>query len=75
MKTENNMKKKEKKDVELPLFSYMSVSATTDNFSAVNKLGEGGFGPVYKVRHLIFLINVLFAQLRKPTLMTNLHEI
>jgi hypothetical protein len=75
MNTENNMKKQEKKDVELPLFSYESVSAATDNFSAANKLGEGGFGPVYKVRHLIFLMNVLFALLRKPTLMANLHEI
>lgn len=39
-----------KKDVELPLFSFSSVSAATCNFSAENKLGEGGFGPVYKVR-------------------------
>ena len=69
------MKKQDKKDAELPLFSYESVSAATDNFSAANKLGEGGFGPVYKVQHLLFLINVPFALLRKPTLMANLHEI
>ncbi|XP_058211363.1 G-type lectin S-receptor-like serine/threonine-protein kinase B120 [Rhododendron vialii] len=37
-----------KKDVDLPLFSFASVSAATDNFSDANKLGEGGFGPVYK---------------------------
>ncbi|XP_057963515.1 receptor-like serine/threonine-protein kinase SD1-8 [Malania oleifera] len=37
-----------RKDVKLPLFSFASVSAATDNFSAVGKLGEGGFGPVYK---------------------------
>ncbi|KAI8557709.1 hypothetical protein RHMOL_Rhmol04G0030800 [Rhododendron molle] len=37
-----------KKDVDLPLFSFASVSAATDNFSEANKLGEGGFGPVYK---------------------------
>jgi hypothetical protein len=67
MNTENNMKKREKKNAELPLFSYESVSAATDNFSAANKLGEGGFGPVYKVRHLLFIINVLFALLRKPS--------
>ncbi|KAG6709387.1 receptor-like serine/threonine-protein kinase SD1-6 [Carya illinoinensis] len=41
-------KKRGKKDVELPLFSYESVLAATDNFSTANKLGEGGFGPVYK---------------------------
>lgn len=56
--TKENLKKIGEKDVELPLFSYESVSAATNNFSAMNKLGEGGFGPVYKVR-FIFLMNVL----------------
>jgi len=51
MNTNNNMKKKEN-DFELPLFSYESVSIATNNFSAVNKLGEGGYGPVYKVRNI-----------------------
>ncbi|XP_031280042.1 uncharacterized protein LOC116138469 [Pistacia vera] len=37
-----------RKDVKLPLFSFASVSAATDNFSFTNMLGEGGFGPVYK---------------------------
>ncbi|XP_035542136.1 G-type lectin S-receptor-like serine/threonine-protein kinase At1g11300 [Juglans regia] len=46
--TKDNDKKRGKKDVELPLFSYESVSSATDNFSTANKLGEGGFGPVYK---------------------------
>ncbi|XP_041015352.1 G-type lectin S-receptor-like serine/threonine-protein kinase CES101 [Juglans microcarpa x Juglans regia] len=45
---QDNDKKKGKKDVELPLFSYESVLAATDNFSTANKLGEGGFGPVSK---------------------------
>jgi hypothetical protein len=40
MNIENNMKKRDKKDAELPLFSYESVSAATDNFSTANKLGE-----------------------------------
>ncbi|KAM3704437.1 hypothetical protein ACB098_03G003100 [Castanea mollissima] len=35
-------------EMELPLFSFSSVSIATDYFSASNKLGEGGFGPVYK---------------------------
>ena len=38
-----------KKEVKLPLFSFASVSTATNNFSDENKLGEGGFGPVYKV--------------------------
>ncbi|KAG2703291.1 hypothetical protein I3760_06G131900 [Carya illinoinensis] len=46
--SQDNDKKRGKKDVELPLFSYVSVLAATDNFSSANKLGEGGFGPVYK---------------------------
>ncbi|XP_021287440.1 receptor-like serine/threonine-protein kinase SD1-6 [Herrania umbratica] len=37
-----------KNESKLPFFSFESVSAATDNFSVTNKLGEGGFGPVYK---------------------------
>ncbi|KZV38687.1 putative LRR receptor-like serine/threonine-protein kinase [Dorcoceras hygrometricum] len=29
-------------------FSYAELKTATDDFSPVNKLGEGGFGPVYK---------------------------
>jgi len=38
------------KKCELPLFSFETVAAATGDFSADNKLGEGGFGHVYKVR-------------------------
>ena len=31
------------------LFSFATIATATDNFSSSNKLGEGGFGPVYKV--------------------------
>lgn len=34
---------------ELPLFEYQVLAAATENFSVTNKLGEGGFGSVYKV--------------------------
>ena len=34
---------------ELHIFSFETISAATRNFSTKNKLGEGGFGPVYKV--------------------------
>ena len=46
----NKLWRVEKKEVDLPMFSFASVSAATNNFSIENKLGEGGFGPVYKVR-------------------------
>ena len=38
-----------KEDLELPLFGLSSISTATNNFSESNKLGEGGFGPVYRV--------------------------
>lgn len=37
---------------ELPLFDFQVLATSTDNFSLRNKLGQGGFGPVYKVKAL-----------------------
>jgi hypothetical protein len=45
-----------RKEVKLPLFSFASVSMATDNFSDTNKLGEGGFGPVYKACAKVLLM-------------------
>ncbi|XP_023729507.1 G-type lectin S-receptor-like serine/threonine-protein kinase At4g27290 isoform X1 [Lactuca sativa] len=33
---------------ELPFFSLHKLAEATDNFNINNKIGEGGFGPVYK---------------------------
>ncbi|KAE8728233.1 G-type lectin S-receptor-like serine/threonine-protein kinase SD1-1 [Hibiscus syriacus] len=37
-----------KDDMELPVFDLGTIVKATDNFSDNNKLGQGGFGPVYK---------------------------
>ncbi|XP_070677290.1 G-type lectin S-receptor-like serine/threonine-protein kinase At4g27290 isoform X2 [Malus domestica] len=38
----------QKEDLELPLFDLMTLVSATSNFSIENKLGEGGFGSVFK---------------------------
>jgi hypothetical protein len=34
---------------ELLLYNFEKLATTTNNFHESNKLGQGGFGPVYKV--------------------------
>ena len=33
----------------MTIFSFESITSATDDFSIENKLGQGGFGPVFKV--------------------------
>ncbi|KAL3520639.1 hypothetical protein ACH5RR_018788, partial [Cinchona calisaya] len=33
---------------ELPLYTYEALANATNNFQSSNKIGQGGFGPVYK---------------------------
>jgi hypothetical protein len=42
--SENNMD-----ELELPFFDFNTITMATNNFSEQNKLGQGGFGIVYKV--------------------------
>ncbi|KAK3000459.1 hypothetical protein RJ639_021060 [Escallonia herrerae] len=42
-------KRGESGNIELTFFDLDAIKAATDNFSPPNKLGQGGFGPVYKV--------------------------
>ena len=50
---------------DLPLFDFRTIANATNNFSDGNKLGQGGFGPVYKVI-------ILFQQLILVSLMIKL---
>ena len=34
---------------QLPLFNFGELAIATNNFHLEKKLGQGGFGPVYKV--------------------------
>ncbi|KAJ8763606.1 hypothetical protein K2173_003078 [Erythroxylum novogranatense] len=45
---ENDNSERRKEDMELPIFNMTTITDATDKFSIENKLGEGGFGPVYK---------------------------
>ncbi|CAL5335815.1 unnamed protein product [Camellia sinensis] len=46
----NDTNESQKEDLQLPLFDSAAIINATDNFSENNKLGEGGFGSVYKDR-------------------------
>ncbi|XP_035832438.1 G-type lectin S-receptor-like serine/threonine-protein kinase At4g27290 [Helianthus annuus] len=45
---ERDQNSSKKESIELPVFSLSAISRATNKFSTDNKLGEGGFGPVYK---------------------------
>uniref|UniRef100_A0A6N2KLI9 non-specific serine/threonine protein kinase n=1 Tax=Salix viminalis TaxID=40686 RepID=A0A6N2KLI9_SALVM len=42
------LNEEDKKGIDVPFFDLDSILAATDYFSEENKLGRGGFGPVYK---------------------------
>ncbi|RWR93573.1 G-type lectin S-receptor-like serine/threonine-protein kinase [Cinnamomum micranthum f. kanehirae] len=43
-------------NIELPLFTFDSIEAATNNFSETNKLGEGGFGAVYELATFFWMV-------------------
>ncbi|TXG67247.1 hypothetical protein EZV62_008522 [Acer yangbiense] len=47
----DNREGSRKDDNGLTIYAWNTISDATDNFSDENKLGEGGFGPVYKVTY------------------------
>ena len=44
---------------ELPLFNFEKLASATNNFHLSNKLGEGGFGPVYRVMVTLLEVSCL----------------
>ncbi|KAK7833729.1 receptor-like serine/threonine-protein kinase sd1-8 [Quercus suber] len=48
-----------KEDIELPIFDLTAIANATDNFSNNKKLGEGGFGSVYKNNGQLVLVKVV----------------
>jgi hypothetical protein len=44
------------KNSEFSMFDVKQLLEATDNFSEENKLGQGGFGAVYKVNSCVYVI-------------------
>lgn len=44
----NHTDSNESEDIDIPIFDLSTIANATNNFSIDNKLGQGGFGPVYK---------------------------
>ena len=52
MRCQNDYNNEDKKDeMKLPIFDLTTIFNATDNFVSSNKLGEVGFGSVYKVNN------------------------
>jgi len=48
-----HFEEEDKKGIEVPFFDLEIILQATNHFSDENKLGRGGFGPVYKVNKMI----------------------
>jgi hypothetical protein len=49
LKDLGQFRKEDEKGIDVPYFDLESILAAIDSFSDANKLGEGGYRPVYKV--------------------------
>ncbi|KAJ6376467.1 hypothetical protein OIU76_025588 [Salix suchowensis] len=53
--------------LDLPHFDLAAIANATSNFSFNNLLGEGGFGPVYKVKHNSMILCSAFLRVGDDT--------
>ena len=52
----SEFEEEDEEGIDVPLFFYLeSILIATNNFSNESKLGEGGYGPVYKVISATFI--------------------
>jgi hypothetical protein len=42
------------------MYDLNTIAHATNNFSSMNKLGEGGFGPVFKVNRTPLLVQTIW---------------
>ena len=50
----------DRKGIDVPFIDFNTILSATENFSLSNKLGQGGFGPVYKVTTLDFSLLIAY---------------
>lgn len=64
-------------ELELPVYDFGTIAIATSNFSDENKLGQGGFGSVYKVIFLLtyYPINAISQMQSICNTNTSFHDI
>ena len=66
----SELDEEDEKGLDVPFFDLQSILEATDNFSDANKLGQGGYGPVYKVSQRFFFFSFFFSSF--PSILTTL---
>jgi len=54
----SRLKEDDAQAIDIPHFHLESILDATNNFANANKLGQGGFGPVYKVIMNFFMLMI-----------------
>ncbi|THG00637.1 hypothetical protein TEA_011640 [Camellia sinensis var. sinensis] len=68
-----NIPFKDDENIDLPIFNIVTITNATNNFSISNKIGEGGFGLVYKAWKLWIeenAIQLVVKKLETPAMLT-----